>query len=174
MSTSKLFQVNLPCKTYIKKYVISIYGQERLINKQPVFGLKADRSTHVGFMASLALEKQEYESRHKNDRSPFGTLEDQLVLFVSRWQFQNIGFEVSRDAVHVINAYLEELFKEALYFHCQRYVKHDVRYSGYKEAIESFATRHDIVLEYDIPYDSLKRIEARHRDRLQKQKNLAA
>jgi hypothetical protein len=137
-------------------------------------------------LVKLCLDKNLYDNRQPlGDSFLYKDMTDNMEVFINKWQFDNLGSELSREHIVFINRYLEAQFEEELYKYCSWYtsVKVDAnkRNQGYKDAIHSFAEQFNIDLlgdinhdgtqkQPDISFDGLKRKELRYRGRLEKSK----
>lgn len=157
---AKYFEVKLPCKPHIAKYVGAIYGTT----------LKADRSNPLSLYITANLEKKMYENRHFGESFLYKFYTAELKIQLNRWQFHAIGYELSRESIININKFVEEDFELDLYKFCKLYTtfKPDStgRNNGYKEAINYFAEMHHIRLDYDISFYGLQRKELRFRQKM--------
>jgi hypothetical protein len=90
-------------------------------------------------------------------------MSSQLPIQISEWQFENIGFDMPKDKAMAINAFIEEIFSEHLYWWCQVATQTKGRYKGYDNAILQFAQKHNITIDEDISFDGLKKKEFRQR-----------
>jgi len=81
---------------------------------------------------------------------------------------RDIGFIITNDQVIQFNRFVDDLFEEYLYIFVQKNTKQNQRYCGFKEAIELFAQIHNIEIDVDITFDTLKKAEYRHRKNIEK------
>lgn len=147
----------MPCKRYLAKFAHSLYGSP----------IPANSSSFIGLFIEFALTKNRYGSR-----SPecFKHLDGHLQVQLSRWQFDRIGFDVAPEHALAVNSILDDLFCQHLYIWVVRHTNPNVRYSGTKEAMLSFADRHGIIVDddqEDISFEALKKKEYRTRMRLE-------
>ena len=157
---TKYYEVKVPVKPYIKKFITKTYGG--LIH--------VDSSTPLGFVFNRVLTKNTYESRHPHSNYE-SVFEQDIKLRINDWQFRAIGFEVSTEHIYSIHSYLDALFIDALYLYCDLNVREGTRYKGYKEAIYGFCADYKIDLEDDIQYYTICRKELRYRNKRNEQKN---
>ncbi len=90
-------------------------------------------------------------------------MSSQLPIQISEWQFENMGFDMPKEKAMSINAFIEEIFSEHLYWWCQAATQTKGRYKGYDNAILQFADKHNITIDEDISFDGLKKKEFRQR-----------
>lgn len=150
MKATKYLKVSIPCKTYIKKYITTLYGH-------PV---QATIKHSLGCMINLCLDKNIYLDNRISESFIHKYYNDELIVHVNKWQFQRAGFSVSPGKAHLINKFMEDLFEVHLF----QFVDAGVC-SGRerKSCIDQFATLHHIETEIDITFDALKKIEYRTR-----------
>jgi len=154
----KPYTLKIPCKSYIKKYVASLYGS-------PV---KIENRTMLGIFLLAVLDKRTYEKRNFGPNQTNKGIEDTILVEVNNWQFNAIGFDVSAECVMIINDFLEHMFDDSLYVTCFKNSKYKSRKTGYRAIMEGFCKRHGIELELDISYEALKKKEYRYRKQIQK------
>lgn len=153
MSEKKHYLVTLPCKTYIRKYIQCIYGN-------PV---KATFEHSLGIMINLSLSKDIYLDRKLSNSFIHKHYTDKLPIIVNRWQWDRLGFDIQNGKIHLINLFMENLFKEHLFMWVDSGVQiHRER----RLLIEQFAALNFIETDEDISFDALKKMEYRKRREL--------
>jgi hypothetical protein len=146
------FTVSIPVKRYIKKYLMSRYGQL----------LIAQASTPFGDIVLTKLQDTKATKLSFSDRNiRLKTFNDVMKVRVPYDYFYSIGKRgVSDHSVIKINCFFENQFKELLY----DYVKNALSFgSDIKSAIEKFADQYNIEIEHDITFECLKKMEYRCR-----------
>lgn len=145
------FTVSLPVKTYIRKYIASLYGEPLLLN------LDSD----IGFMIlnTLASRLESKMSRGYVDlwKKRFT---DKMVFRIPYHYFSITRKDVSPNTYVLVNRMIETIFERDL----ERYVSlHRAAGHETKRAIELFCENHGIELEVDITFDAIKKQEYRLR-----------
>lgn len=133
--------------------------------------LRADRSTPLGCFVAAVMERRTYAEKDL-PRHAFGRndLTETIDIQLNAWQFQTFGGHLSEGSILEINRMLEAIFIQHLYTYVHARAAAGGRYRGYKEQIESFCTEHGILPDADVPFDTLKKKEARYRQQREAQK----
>lgn len=165
-SRKKFYEIQVPCKPYIRKFAVSLYGET----------IHADSSTTLGLIITHSLEKNYYTTRHLTEVKRAEFLRERpcnISIKINKWQFEAIGHDIKGGTHLTINRFLETLFDENLYLHVSCRLKEDKEMKGYKDAIIEFAEKHCLVLfpdigeKEDITYEGLKKKEYRFRKKKQ-------
>lgn len=158
MAKRRYHSLKIPIKPYLRKYAHRLYGPD----------IFANRETALGALICLSLEKEIYESRHQQSEKKRNLYTDALPVFVSDWHWTAIGFEVSPEAVAIINSFLENLFNESLYMYCTIHSSEAGRYKGFNKAYYKFCIDYGLDIDTDITMDALKKKEYRYRLQLER------
>jgi hypothetical protein len=158
---SKFFTVQIPTSVYLKVFVEREFGSPVPINNHSLLGV---------FLIGT-LQKTNPITRfswvQKNLR--FQHFTEKIVCIAPISLMKDFGFSVTEDQVIQINRFFEQYFDRELYYYVKHRVNSNERYSGYKEAIQSFATHYGLVLEEHITYEALKKMEYRYRTKVNKE-----
>lgn len=158
MAEKKYFKVTLPIKPMHKKYLLSLYGDPLIYSSDHYFGM----------VLVACLEKKVRRDRDEQEIiNRFDRLTDKLDIFCpSNWLYNYYhGIGLSREKVLFINKLVEERFEEELTMFCNHKV---ISGSTRRNAIELFCTLHGIVIEEDVLYDNLKKMDLRSREKMAK------
>lgn len=157
----RTFAVNIPTKSYLRKYLHKRYGYPVVINNRTLIG-----SVLVAF-----LKKKVYSDRSNATdlQNTFATLTDRLECVVSRDEvfYGNCGLHIEQEKVILINRYFAAQFEEDVHRFCQQHITNNGRHPGYDRALEKFADMYDIEFDVDITFEALKKMEYRYRKKLE-------
>lgn len=151
------YSVSLPIKPYIKKYVHTIEGSP----------IRFDSNSMLCMIIRAYLQSKAKSGRSRQElTSAVSIRRERLEIQVlkTKKNVSVIGHFISEDNIVLINRYLEELFEQELHRFINQYIQSaEGRYKGYKAAYFAFAELYNIVLEEDITFDGLKKLEYRNR-----------
>lgn len=153
MRSAKYHNVYLPCKTYIRKYITSIYGD-------PV---PAYNRSSLGCYINRCLEKKSYTNRMLTASFTDQYFTDKLTIQINPWQFAHIGFDFSAEKVKELNWFMENMFEEHLFLYVDA---HMTEHTERKKLIDAFASQYGIVTEVDITLEALVKTEYRMRKKV--------
>jgi hypothetical protein len=162
----RTFAVNIPTKSYLRKYLHKRYGYPIQINNR----------TLIGSVLVAYLNKKVY-----NDRSnsldlfnTYATLNDRLECVVAQNEvfYGILGLQIEPAKVIIINRYFAAQFEDDVYRFCQNNLTSNGKHPGYDIALEKFAQMYDIEFDVDITFEALKKMEYRYRKKLEQ--NLTA
>jgi hypothetical protein len=150
----KYYSLHIPTKTYLRKYITSIYGDPIVINTSHYFGL-----TIIAFLERKFFFRQKQTVVHQK----FDVLNDQLTIKLPTWWMKqsHFGTDIPQQSIIYINKLFEERFEEDLSKFCAVYNAVGVEY---KDAREEFCKLYNIELEEDITGEALKKKEYRYRE----------
>jgi hypothetical protein len=94
----------------------------------------------------------------------------QIKVPLNSKNLRTVGYYIREDNVVLLNRFLEECFETALRQFISEGAKGEGRYVGYKDAYYAFAEAYNIIIDEDISFDGLKKIE--YRSRKKKSENL--
>ncbi len=156
----KHFVLTIPTKTYLKKYLNTLYGSPIVFTTINYFGMSL-----IGF-----LERKFY-NRDSNEvitYQKFDVLNDQVNIHLPRhWLAKNnrgYGYDINTANIILLNKLFEERFEEDLCRFCLVYASAGVEI---KDAIEEFCRLFSISLEEDISYEAVKKKEYRYRKKME-------
>lgn len=146
--------IKMPCKRYIKKYIVGMYGNP----------IQVSIKNEIGLVVKLCLEKTICHNFHPK------IYDDTISFSISHYDWENVGFTIRPDCIHVVNSFMENLFETHLFQYCSAGTK-----AGKKRVhcIEDFADMFGIILDsdvnetQDISFEGVKKIEFRYRQRLE-------
>lgn len=155
------YTVTIPTKPHIKNFIASLYGDPvRITNNNSIgiylVGVLSKKNFHV-------QAKPGVKGRYLQQ------LTDKLCCVAPLTQLAHYGHIIRGDHYIQLNRYFEAIFEEHLYFWVDNRIDRNKRRSGYEKAIESFMDRYN--LHQTVNYDTLKKIEYRFREDLEKQQN---
>lgn len=162
MKNTKYHTVYLPCKPYIRKYILSRYG----------YPFVATNKTTFGSFVNLCLEKNIYTNEALYQPVLTKHYTEKLAINISNWQFVRIGFDFSPEKVIELNRFIEAMFEDHLCDFVS--VKFGVVPDTRKELINAFAKMYNIEPEYDISMNALVKIEYRRRQEIEKAREQVA
>lgn len=155
----KTFTIRIPTTTYIKKFLHKHYGNTIMINNHNPIGVMVIALLHKKSIAAMNLAKKDTRFIKFNDQ----------IICLAPWQLRyQAGIHLDDDGVIQINRFFEASFEETLYQFVRFQITTYGRYPGYDEALNLFANRYGIELEFDITFDGLKKIEYRYRKKIEK------
>jgi len=156
------FYVKIPMPSYLAKFVLARYGNNKAID--------IENSNTISTTIYSLLQKPYIKTLESNKAK-----EITVINYTSYIQcvaplslIRDIGFIITNDQVIQFNRFVDDLFEEYLYIFVQKNTKQNQRYCGFKEAIELFAQIHNIEIDVDITFDTLKKAEYRHRKNIEK------
>lgn len=158
------YSVSLPVKAYIKKYIHTIEGSP----------IRFDSNSMLCMIIRAYLQSKAKSGRSRQELiSAVSIRRERLEIQIPKTKknISVIGLHIKEDNIVLINRYLEELFEQELHRFINQYIQSaEGRYKGYKEAYFSFAELYNIVLEEDITFDGLKKLEYRNRKKYSEKK----
>lgn len=144
----KSFTFDLPVKRYIRKYMVAKYGEI----------IPASMETDLGFIIlnTLASRLEAKVSRGYNNQfeNPYTST---ITFSISFHYFYLTKKEISIYTCILLNRYLENKFEEDLLSFIYLKTEGEPRYGEQKKYIEEFSKRHNIELEEDVNFETLKK-----------------
>lgn len=153
----KFYNVELPTKTYLRKFVS---GKNITI---------LDYNSTLGTLILCLLDKKIFNT-NMNDEDMTRRLQymnDKIVFTCSINTLFYKGLILTCDKIIAINRYIEHSFVEELHMWCRSNTANRIWRPGIDKAIYSFAEKYQINIDEDITFDALKKAEYRHRQRLE-------
>lgn len=151
----QLYHIRIPAKPYISKFAHVRYG-----NPVPINNSSALSALIRGLLAKPGYNVK-YASSQENLRLRYLTAHIACSAPVS--QMPQLGYALTTDHIIQINAFLEEDFKERLQLFVAKTANWQARRSGIDQAIEAFANHYGIIIDDEITFDGLKKMEYRAR-----------
>lgn len=154
------FTIHLPCKTYIRKYIIAHYTQ---------INLPADNTFADVILAMLTSTLPTKLGKLQLDEQ-LARYTDKLPIRLQFNLFYRVQHQITLHNTIRLNRYFQNLFKEDL---CNT-VERIHRFTGIdrRTAIEYFAANHGIDVEIDITMEALVKMEQRYRTDKKQNKSL--
>jgi hypothetical protein len=153
----KTYKIHLPTKPYLARYLTAIYGQHITI----------DPSTDLGDIIITKLSSTLHCTMDKHDIDVrLNRLTDRVTFHIPiHWWYKLGNKELTQHQVIRLNRYFENKFECDL----QQVVHRAHTWLGIDRqiAIKCFALNHGIVIERDISFEGLKKMEYRYRTQLQ-------
>lgn len=156
----RTFTVTIPAKAHIAKYSAVRYGHTiRISNTTAVGALMIGLLNKPSFNSGYPTHKKDIRFLHFNSHIQF-------IADIRDWY--TVGTHLSDEHIIQVNTFLENDFADRLAVYVWSQTNHNTRYRGINEAIISFADHLGIVIDEDITFDGLKKMEYRKRKELEK------
>jgi hypothetical protein len=154
----QFYTIHLPVKTYVRKYLSTIYGNPIIIDGRSEFSdvilAKLSSSLH-SFLSPTDLELR------------LNRFTDRIDIKLPIYYWYQLENKLDQHNIVRINRYFENRFENDFCYAVSLAVS--IARQERKKAIEAFAVTHGIDVEYDITFDALKKME--YRFRKEKEKN---
>ena len=149
------FTVNIPTKTYLKKFLHRFYGDP----------IPLTYHNQIGIFILPLMERQNFTVNmvQSDINSRMSFINDTIICKSALRNMGYKGHSINPDKIIAINRYFENLFAEKLYIHCLKKTTPGQRNPGYDKAIIDFTTVCSIDIDIDISMDALKQTEYRQR-----------
>ena len=150
------FPVSFKTKPFLRKYLISVYGQRPFFSHDDYFGMAV--------AAALDNPKKLHADKKQKDFDQlFKRFTADITIFLPVYWFKKsmYGVEIGQDKVCFINGLIEKRFEEELFMMANFYK--NVLDVDMKDAINDFCNNHDIELDEDISFDGMKKKLYRNR-----------
>ena len=153
------FTVTIPCRPHIAKFAALRYGSCISINNSHALG-----SLLIGL-----LQKPSFDCSYSNITKSirYQQFTSSIQCLVEKHNVYMVGITLTPDHIIQINTFLENDFSDRLAIFIWSRIQHNTRYKGYKKALTDFADRYNILIDEDITFDGLKKIEYRTRKKIQ-------
>lgn len=154
------FTIKLPVKPYVKKFIITTYGN----------GIKLDWYNPIGGIVLSLLQTNSFfvnMNKAKKDKRILN-LKESILFYAPISTMRYKGDSLSPDRIIAANRVLESLFIEKLSLFCEKKIRNHSRRPGIDNAILAFCEEHSIEIDVDITFEALKKAEYRHRKNTQK------
>lgn len=156
----RTFTVTIPAKAHIAKYAALRYGSPIRINN----------TTTLGALMVGLLQKPNFNTCYpvskKDIRFLYLTQSIQFIGDIRDWYI--IGSTLTDEHIIQVNTFLENDFADRLSVFVWSQMNHQARYKGINEAIEQFARHYNIIIDTDISFEGLKKMEYRRRKDVEK------
>lgn len=156
----RTFTVTIPAKAHIAKYAAVRYGCPVRISNTNTLGCLL-----IGLLNKPTFHS-ERSNRAKNVR--FIHFNSRIECIADMRDWYKIGSSLSDEHIIQANAFLENDFADRLAVYVWSQTNHNCRYRGINDAIEAFARHMGIIIDEDITFDGLKKMEYRRRKELNK------
>lgn len=157
----KQARFTLPVKPHIRKFIHVLYG----------YPFKIDNKNQLGIILQTLLEKRSYVDSGLNAvtrKKRLKQLTATVECFAALYRLKEEEFvHVPEHQVIMVNRLLEKEFERELYVYVKNNVGPSGRYPGYMEAYRGFMEEYHICEEIDMQLDTLKKIEYRHRQKVE-------
>lgn len=152
------FTVTIPCRPHIAKYAALRYGSYITINN----------SHTLGALIIGLLQKPSFNCRYNkiNQSIRYQQFTASIQLHFDKQYLYHYGLVLTPDHIIQINTFLENDFSDRLAIFTWSRIQHNTRYKGYSKALMDFADQYNIIIDQDITFDGLKKIEYRTRKNL--------
>ena len=151
----QLYKVSIPAKPYIAKFAHKRYGNPVSIN---------NASTLSALIRGL-LHKPAFDCKYSISKSDlrFKYFTSLIECTAPLTQMAQLGYALTTDQIIQVNTFLEEDFKERLMLFVAKSADWQQRRAGIDQAIEAFAEYYSILIDEEITFDGLKKMEYRAR-----------
>lgn len=144
--------VNVPCKTYVRKYFNAVYGNQIELNYGSDFA-----DTILTKMATQPIKRL---SHHQLNQA-FLFFNDEIKFKLPADFFYRVENNLDRQQIYCINRYLVNVFEADFFTVVNVAAAFGIERST---AIEAFCRNYNIILEEDITKEAMKKSEYRHRE----------
>ncbi len=153
----KHFELTIPTKPYLKKYLHSLYGDPLIFTIENHFGICIAAFLHRPLLFHhrkelLKMRTDKFEAT-LTIRLPFTILTERRG-----------GYDISDRYIITLNKLFENRFEEDLWRFC---IAMNLRKIETKDAIELFCSIYNISIDEDITFDALKKKEWRFRKKME-------
>jgi len=146
--------ISIPVKTYIKKYIHSLYGQVIVVNYKTFIGMNV--------YCLLQTKRAEKMESKKDTQVRYNMLTDKLRLLVPKDLLYRTGIDIPQDKSVIINNLFEIQLSEHLSNFCDAYQMVGLER---RQGIEDFCKKFGIEIDTDISMDALVSAEYRRRQK---------
>lgn len=143
-----MITLKIPCKSYVRKYLIARYGLNHTITK----------SSFLGIFLYDKLSK-DFENGYD-----YKKCDDHYEVVLTEWLVKSEGHTISVDQLQYIGHALGVLFREDLYTHVRNEMNNSKNATA---AIKSFLHKYNITesdLKFDSVYRDYKRRKLKNKD----------
>jgi len=139
-----MITLKIPCKSYVRKYLIARYGLNHTITKQSLLGM-------------MVHEKL---SKNYNPANYIRRSDDVYEVVLTDWCFRNVGHSIDIPTLNALGSAMYYLFRENLYLYVrQQLAKGEKATTAIKEFLEMFDITED-ELKFETVYRDYKRKHA--------------
>jgi|SRR5690606_18739232 len=139
-----MITLKIPCKTFVKKYLIGRYGTTQTVTRQSLLGLMV------------------HEKLSKNyDPAEYVRITDDVYeVVLTEWCFKNVGHSIDIPTLNALGSALYYLFREDMYlFVRSRIIKGEKATQALKEFLDNYGITDDD-LKFESVYRDYKRKHA--------------
>lgn|SRR5690606_16191141 len=139
-----MITLKIPCKSYVRKYLIARYGLNHTITKQSLLGM-------------MVHEKL---SKNYNPADYIRRSDDVYEVVLTDWCFRNVGHSIDIPTLNALGSAMYYLFREDLYLYVrQQLAKGEKATTAIKEFLQMFDITED-ELKFETVYRDYKRKHA--------------
>lgn len=139
-----MITLKIPCKSYVRKYLIARYGLNHTITKQSLLGM-------------MVHEKL---SKNYNPANYIRRSDDVYEVVLTDWCFRNVGHSIDIPTLNALGSAMYYLFRENLYLYVrQQLAKGEKATTAIKEFLQMFDITED-ELKFETVYRDYKRKHA--------------
>lgn len=139
-----MITLKIPCKSYVRKYLIARYGLNHTITKQSLLGM-------------MVHEKL---SKNYNPADYIRRSGDVYEVVLTDWCFRNVGHSIDIPTLNALGSAMYYLFREDLYLYVrQQLAKGEKATTAIKEFLQMFDITED-ELKFETVYRDYKRKHA--------------
>jgi hypothetical protein len=155
----RTYSVDIPTKTYLRKYVHAVYGN-------PV---QLKYNTNLGILVLCLLEKDHFTVDMNKEKMDvrLSYMNDKIGIITPLSKMQKRGFSLTNNKIIAINRFIETEFQQELYKYCRDNKQDRSWRPGIDKSIHAFAEQFGILVDIDITFEALKKAEYRYRKNLQ-------
>lgn len=136
-----MITLKIPCKSYVRKYLIARYGLNHTITKQSLLGM-------------MVHEKL---SKNYNPADYIRRSDDVYEVVLTDWCFRNVGHSIDIPTLNALGSAMYYLFREDLYLYVrQQLAKGEKATTAIKEFLQMFDITED-ELKFETVYRDYKR-----------------
>ncbi len=160
MPEAQFFSIDFNTKPFLKKYLESCFGTP----------IKLGIDSYIGMSMACVLDKNVYSDRNTRlMQTNFVELNCKCKIFfpISWLKNYRYGTAIEDKKQIFINNLIEYEFERELHVFVQSNINNTVRFKGYKQALENFATVFNLVIDEDISFENLRKIEYRFRKKVE-------
>lgn len=147
--------LSIPVKRHIAKFINSTEGDHIVINNK-------------NYYWTLIRPYITYRINTGHKTTITDTSFGKIKIKLPQSKMRAYGVQPRPGTVGAINQVLNDYFSLELSYFVHTWLKNDGRYKGFKSAIHEFCKMHNIVIDEDISFDALKKLEFRNRYRRKK------
>lgn len=146
-----MITLKIPCKTFVKKYLIARYGLNHTITRQSLLGV-------------MVHEKL---TKNYNPAERIRITDDVYEVVLTDWCFKNVGHSIDLQTLNALGSALYYLFREDMHLHVRSKI---VKGEKATQAIKDFLLMYGIT-EDDLKFETVYRDYKRKHDSIKRDKD---